>query len=212
MKPSRLIPAVGFLAGLLYNSWPLGYWLNPSVAKIGLASDLQASGQPYSWLFIEFDVLCGLLLVVLALALIGKVRQKSAAGLAAAGLAIFGAFTAISALIPLHCHDNIRQCGYQPGQTFGWHNITGTIAALGLFFALLYCVRLLTNHRLLWLNKFLLTAWSLSGLWFLFVTLYGNYQHPRIEGWVVSSQQAFIALSGLAVWFVAYALARPSKN
>jgi len=32
---------LALLAGILYASWPLGYWLNPAVSKAGLASALE---------------------------------------------------------------------------------------------------------------------------------------------------------------------------
>lgn len=48
------------VAGLLYSSWPLGYWLNPQ-ADHGLASNLEALHQPYNWLFILIDISSGVL-------------------------------------------------------------------------------------------------------------------------------------------------------
>jgi len=49
--PVRTLPsggtrvvALGVLAGLSYLSWPLGYFLTPSVVGVGLASDLEVSG------------------------------------------------------------------------------------------------------------------------------------------------------------------------
>jgi hypothetical protein len=34
-------------AGLVYSSWPLGFWFNPLVAHRDFASELGAAHQPY---------------------------------------------------------------------------------------------------------------------------------------------------------------------
>ena len=50
---------VGLVAALAYCSWPVGYLVNPSLAAGALASELDARGQPYSWLFILLDCATG---------------------------------------------------------------------------------------------------------------------------------------------------------
>ena len=64
------------IAGLLYSSWPLGYWLNPNAAK-GLASDLEALHQPFNWLFIALDILTGLFVAIACFKLSRIVRANS---------------------------------------------------------------------------------------------------------------------------------------
>jgi len=51
-RPFRAIAItlVGLVAALSYCSWPVGYLVNPSLAATALASELDARGQPYSWL------------------------------------------------------------------------------------------------------------------------------------------------------------------
>jgi len=104
-----------FLAGLLYSSWPLGYWLNP-VADRGLASDLEASHQPYSWVFISMDIACGILVGLASGKLLTVVRnssnRKNLFGLwiAVLGAGVFGLFTAIDALLPLNCIEGTPHC------------------------------------------------------------------------------------------------------
>jgi len=104
-----------FLAGLLYSSWPLGYWLNP-VADRGLASDLEASHQPYSWVFISMDIACGILVGLVSGKLLSIVRnssnRKNLFGLwiAVLGAGVFGLFTAIDALLPLNCVQGSPNC------------------------------------------------------------------------------------------------------
>jgi len=111
LNPTRLM----FLAGLLYSSWPLGYWLNPE-ANRGLASDLEASHQPYSWVFISMDIACGILVGLASGKLLTIVRsssnRKNLFGLwvAVLGAGVFGLFTAIDALLPLNCIEGTPHC------------------------------------------------------------------------------------------------------
>ena len=111
LNPTRLM----FLAGLLYSSWPLGYWLNPE-ANRGLASDLEASHQPYSWVFISMDIACGILVGLASGKLLTIVRsssnRKTLFGLwvAVLGAGVFGLFTAIDALLPLNCIEGTPHC------------------------------------------------------------------------------------------------------
>jgi len=54
----------GLVAALAYCSWPIGFLVNPALTATGLASDLEAHGQPYSWLFILLDCVTGLFALV----------------------------------------------------------------------------------------------------------------------------------------------------
>ncbi len=92
------------IAGLLYASWPLGYWLNP-VANRGLASDLEAVHQPYNWVFIAFDIASGILICVVTIWLLQRLRNAESRLLTYAmlGFGIFGLLTAVDALLPLDC-------------------------------------------------------------------------------------------------------------
>ena len=107
--------ALMVLAGIFYSSWPLGYWLN-SQATRGLASDLQALHQPYNWVFISMDVICGILVGIVSGKLLMIIQknshQKNLLGLwtAVLGAGGFGLFTAIDALLPLNCIQGSPQC------------------------------------------------------------------------------------------------------
>lgn len=109
------LTAIMLLAGALYSSWPLGRWLNPQ-ANRGLASNLEALHQPYNWLFISFDVICGLLVCVVCWKLLNFVRRNASTDtqlglkIAISGTAIFGLFTAIDALLPLNCIEGSAHC------------------------------------------------------------------------------------------------------
>ena len=103
------------LSGLLYSSWPLGYWLNPR-ATYGLASDLGALYQPYNWLFISLDVGCAILVIISSIKLfaiiITNYHQQNLFRLqiAVMGVGGFGLFTGITALMPLNCIQGSPNC------------------------------------------------------------------------------------------------------
>jgi hypothetical protein len=103
-----------FLAGLLYSSWPLGYWLNPR-ANRGLASNLEALHQPYNWVFILFDIVSGALICIAVwwlLRFVRKHRRKDNVWLETAiiGVGIFGFLTALDAVLPLNCVETVQKC------------------------------------------------------------------------------------------------------
>ena len=103
------------IAGLLYSSWPLGYWLNPRADR-SLASNLEALHQPYNWVFISLDITCGILLGIVCGKLLQITRRtsnpKTILGLRIAifGAASFGFFTAIDAILPLNCLEGSSRC------------------------------------------------------------------------------------------------------
>jgi hypothetical protein len=111
-KRLGLLTGLSALAGLLYCSWPLGYDLNP-IANRGLASNLEATGQPYSWLFINLDIVSGLMVCLVAWFLYRwqSERQRSWWLLASlVGFVSFGALTIVDALLPLDCNARLQAC------------------------------------------------------------------------------------------------------
>ncbi len=202
------ITAAAILAAIIYNSWPLGYLLNPSVAGTGLASDFEASGQPYNWFFVACDVLFGVLVVSLTLWLMKDRAKWRSSIIYVAGLAAFGIFTAVSALIPLHCHADIRTCGYDVDQTLGWHDITGAIAALGLFAAMAAAIGWAAG-RLSLAMKLITLVWSLTGLWFLYVSVVNDHFWTSA---IVPSQEVFLVLSGIGPVLAVYIRVKSSPK
>ena len=107
--------ALMVVAGFLYSSWPLGYWLNPQ-SDHGLASNLEALHQPYNWLFIMIDISSGVLTFIACRGLLeigmGSSSHRTSLGLWVAiwGAAIFGLFTAIDAVMPLDCVEGSPRC------------------------------------------------------------------------------------------------------
>ena len=87
-----LVSSLGAVAALAYCSWPLGYLTSPSLVTHGLASDLEAHGVPYFWLYIGLDCLTGVVTVlVTALAWGAATGRPRRRGQASGGLAVFGA-------------------------------------------------------------------------------------------------------------------------
>ena len=103
------------VAGLLYSSWPLGYWLNPQ-ADHGLASNLEALQQPYNWLFILIDISSGVLTFIACRGLLAtgmtSSSDRTSFGLWVAiwGASIFGLFTAVDAVMPPDCVEGSPHC------------------------------------------------------------------------------------------------------
>lgn len=196
-KYGRLIPALCLAAGIIYNSWPLGYALDRQVARTGLASDLQRSGHPYYWLFILGDVMAGSLAVAAAW-LMMRDRLRPGVGskpLAAIGLAMFGVFTALCALVPLQ-HSVAAFTIFRTGDGgFGLDALTNSLAELGILIAL----GALVFDRRAWQShprRTLMAAatsilWVASGVWFVIPAVTGGNAHL--------AQQALLITTGLAV-------------
>ncbi|HXE10048.1 MAG TPA: DUF998 domain-containing protein [Verrucomicrobiae bacterium] len=157
----RALTAAATLAGLLYNSWLLGYWLNPAVAKSGLASEFEALRQPYDWLFIGCDVICGLLVLLVCWGL-----RKQAAAAVLAGLMVFAVGTIVDTLLPMHCLPSLQRCpSFTQDHLLLWHGVASIGAALGLFSSLLL---LWWHDRRSRLLIVLMAAYVLFGLFSLF--------------------------------------------
>ena len=202
--PLTLISGLGILAAIIYNSWPLGYILNPRIARIGLTSDLEASGEAYSWLFVGGDVLFGLLLLVIIWLLLKRhIPLMRQVFFALTGLAAFGVFTAVDALLPVNCTSDIRTCGYQGNQTLGIHDVTGAIAALGLFVGMVVAWRLSgTSRRLKRLCAVVLGVWSVWGLLFVLTPAANEAKLPDIQQIAIVWQQLFLILSGAGTYLI----------
>src|SRR5882757_1936735 len=107
----RLAAMLTACAALLYCSWPLGFWLDPSVMHSGLASELGAVGQPYSWLFIWADVVSGVLITFGVVMLIRAYKLKTWGRWALILLAIYGVCGALDAALPMRCVPSLQVCG-----------------------------------------------------------------------------------------------------
>jgi hypothetical protein len=160
------------LAGALYYSWPLGYWLNPAVGQHGLASDLEATGQPYNWLFTTLDVVSGalILLVTIWLARAWRPFMNISIKFILWGYGLFGVLTATDALLPMNCLADERQCGailHNPMVVLHGIASIGSIGALTLSIVgtwQLLAVTYKSAFRLRWLLHTIMITWFGFGL------------------------------------------------
>lgn len=144
MRPSRLERIVYLLAiaaGVLYCSWPLEYWLNPTVAhRHGLASELGAAGQPYAWLFDMTDIIACLLIFTLSLIMLRLYRIERWLRFSLMAYLSFAVLTTLDALLPLNCLPSSGSCGdvlHNP--LIVLHGVVSISASLALFFSAVCC-------------------------------------------------------------------------
>jgi hypothetical protein len=163
---------IAAIAGILYNSWPLGYVLNPKVSAHGLASELAAVGQPYNWVFIFGDVISGVLIIIVTWLVWRSLREQlntTWLKLVLASYALFGFFTAVDALLPLRCLPTIQTCpGVSQDHILLVHGIASITAATALFATALtmwHVNKLRDRYNIM---NLVMLAWALFGLMSLF--------------------------------------------
>ena len=130
---------ISISAGLLYNSWPFGYWLNPTTSKLSLASGLEAPGQPYNWMFIGGDVVSSVLVIVFAYLLwrVYQDRKSKRVNWVIISLIGYSVFTIADALYPVTCIPNLQNCpSFVHEPTLIIHGFFSITASLFLFASL----------------------------------------------------------------------------
>ena len=93
------------VASLLFNNWLLGLFVNwKLIKKGGSISELSSAGQPAHWLFQGLDVVAGIAIVVLALALSKHIDLRRKSGQWIVGsLVVLGIANIADAFMPLPC-------------------------------------------------------------------------------------------------------------
>lgn len=124
---------------LAYNSWPLAFLVNPTLAGSGLASSFEGHSQPFSWLFILLDCIAGLCMGLVCVREMrtrqGRLRPPGVLVIALLGYGAFGLATVVDAVVPLNCGSKSAQaCASQIWPLTPDDLLTG-IALLGLFTA-----------------------------------------------------------------------------
>jgi hypothetical membrane protein len=195
---------LGALAGIIYNSWPLGYWLNPYVARHDLASELEALHQPYNWLFISGDVLSSVLIMYLVILLWKKhqpTKSKRLTTLALVNLLLFAVGTIADTLVPLHCDPSVQHCAA------GLHN--PLLIAHG-FFSIAASTCLFISVALVWWlrrrNPHMNTL--LGGYVLLAIFSVISLVTPGQDSW---AQHYALLLDGVCLAAIPYVLLQPSN-
>lgn len=159
------ITILSILAGLLYNTWPLGYWLNPAVEQNSLASGLEAVHQPYNWVFVTTDISTSVLIAIMCFWLWQTYRQsllRRPVRLALAAAGLFALGTTVDALLPERCVPNLMHCpSFTQDHTLLLHGIFSIAASIFLFVAL--GIVWIYNRKNMLLN-FLLIGYAAFGV------------------------------------------------
>ncbi|HSX47756.1 MAG TPA: hypothetical protein VLF63_03205 [Patescibacteria group bacterium] len=194
------------LAAVLYNSWPLAFWLDPGTARRGLASDLEKVHHPYFWLFILLDILTSLIILIviylLRVKLSGIVHSKMLKYVMI-GLGIFSVFTITASLLPSDCSITpILKCRVIHQSGLGIDALTSTLAALGLFLSLIAIRNLSLHHKLSkklhLFTQLIFVLWIISGLLFIYFT-FSKISTIAVEDILLILSGAIIVLIGVNI-------------
>lgn len=143
------------VGSLLYASWPLGFVLDPSVMRSGLASELGAYGRPYNWFFIWSDILNGVFVLAGVLALFTIKKPNRPQRLSLILLAVYGVCGAIDAALPLSCLPSLQVCGpvfHDPILiAHGVVDFAGSLSLIGSLVAAGYYVYVFNRRWLPWI-------------------------------------------------------------
>lgn len=213
IKKIKPITILALLLAVTYNSWPLGYLINSRVAKIGMASDLEASGMPYNWLFVGCDILVGLISVVIVLMVLkNKSRINKQSLIAICGFLLFSISTAAAALTPLNCSQQLNTCGYRGNQITGIHDVISGIAALGLFISMLIiCINAARKTKIYRFNIFALTVWVILGVLYALMALPSINTISVVQHLAIICQQLLLVVSGVLIILIVKGLERSWK-
>lgn len=104
---SRSTLWIACIGALAYNSWPLAFLVNPTLAGSALASSFEARNEPFSWLFILLDCIAGVCTAAVCIRELrprqGSLWPRRGLVLALVGYGVFGMATAVDAVVPLNC-------------------------------------------------------------------------------------------------------------
>lgn len=187
---------IAVMAAILYCSWPLGFLLNPSVAHHAFASQLEASGQPYNWLFITLDVLSGLALIIGGILQWRRSRQP-VIRLSIIAYVVFALLVIVAAVVPYNCDSLATSCdGIAHTPLSIIHGSASIMSAVFLFFCLTLLLKIIfKKYRLHWftmLGLMVVSFWGVLGV----IALIVNKTHHADENIV---QDMFMTLCSLSV-------------
>jgi hypothetical protein len=203
-RRSRSTLWIACVGALAYNSWPLAFLVNPSLAGSALASSFEARSEPFSWLFILLDcvaVLCmGIVCVRELRPRQGRLRPHLVLALALLGYGVFGLATAVDAVVPLNCGSASAQaCASQLWPLTPDDMLTG-IAVLALFVAAVAVVLEMNRRPAALPSSILVTigaalvGWGVLGLTILLWNTSSTL--------AAACQYAFLTITSVLAFFV----------
>jgi hypothetical protein len=117
------------LGGLTYSSWPLAYFVHTGLAQSSTyASEYEANGHPWAWLFRLFDQVSGLLIGVgatLAWPAASVYRPRLPMRVVFGATAVIGYTLVLTGSLPVDCSDSNGQCKAlrSAGGHQSWHDL-----------------------------------------------------------------------------------------
>jgi Protein of unknown function (DUF998) len=150
----RAFATVGLASSaVLYSAWVLQFPLRLGTDPVrAYASELAATNGPDHRLFLLTDLTAGLLAAAAAMVMLLTGQPRSLPlRVAWAGVASFGAATAVDSLLPLPCAPHldrgcaVRPAGHQLPITDALHTVTSSAAIVGLLVAIV-CFTMCTRH------------------------------------------------------------------
>jgi hypothetical protein len=195
VKHLRLLTFFAILSGIIYDSWPLGYVLNRSVAD-SLASNLEGLHQPYNWVFITGDIVSSVILLAIVGYLALRLPLERWLRAMYGSLALFAVGTIIDAALPLKCVTSMPSCPtYLHDPLLLAHGVCSILASVFLFIAILILWRRLRHNLGLHL---LIIGYTLFGVVSLIDILVNSSSSL--------SQHYYITLCGVCIAIVPWAV------
>jgi hypothetical protein len=193
------------LSGIIYDSWPLGYWLNPVVARNGLASELEAIHQPFNWIFVGGDIVSSLIIMVIAYILWRRTKQhkdQKVFTISVLNVMVFGVLTIADALTPMHCDPSLQTCpSFTHDHLLLLHGIYSILASVALFVSVFVIWLLDRRSRLMSVVMFGYLLFGIFSLVGLFIANQGNW-----------AQHYYITLCGVWMAALPYAVLRTNRR
>jgi len=198
LKPLRKNPIIwlGVIAAVAYSSWPLGYLLNPTVAHHAFASQLEDYSQPYSWIFIGLDVLCGSTLLAGGVWQLLRARSHLIR-ISILAYMIFALLVIVAAVVPFNCDDPSGIC-VNPGNApfYVVHGLASIISVGALLVSVVLIVRSAIARRA-WQPANLIPYFIMGGWVALGILSLARWHHA--DEYLV--EYAFISMCSLSLAF-----------
>ncbi len=185
------------LAAVLYSSWLVGYFVNPSVALKGTASELAAFGQPWRLLFVGLDIATSIILLFIGIMLITLIKRRLHKLVAALYMA-FACGVFLTAIFSLNCVSVQAVCSHAGHiERMLVHITIGTCGLSALFIASMVEVNIARQNSIVKKSsKFLYIG---AGLGLLSLALPALMYQPYL---IAGVQRAFLVIVAYVIWLI----------